>query len=133
MNHSVVVARFSFPIDANIAKANLDSVGIPSYIADEHTVNMQWLYSDALGGVRLFVPEQFFEEAREVLSLDFSDDVDLICDVESNRCPQCKSQNVFPYTKGKRSAFFVFFFLGLPTFFYKHGLKCTDCNHFWKQ
>ena len=65
MNQSVVVATFSFPLDAHIAKANLESVGISSFIADEHTVNMQWLYSDAMGGVRLFVQEKDLEEARK--------------------------------------------------------------------
>lgn len=51
----IVVARFSFPHEAHIAKASLDSAGIKCHIADEHTVNTQWLYSNAMGGVRLMV------------------------------------------------------------------------------
>ncbi|GAL06342.1 hypothetical protein JCM19237_1987 [Photobacterium aphoticum] len=48
----IVVTRFSFPHEAHIAKASLDSAGIDSYIADEHTVNtsgcilMQWVACD---------------------------------------------------------------------------------------
>jgi len=76
MTQSVIVARFSFPLDANIAKSNLQSVGIPAFIADEHTVNMQWLYSNAMGGVRLFVPAEHLEEAKEILNHDFSESVD---------------------------------------------------------
>lgn len=69
----IVVARFSFPHEAHIARASLDSVGIESYIADEHTVNTQWLYSNAIGGVRLMVAESDAEDAKQILSSDFSE------------------------------------------------------------
>lgn len=36
----VVVASFSFPHDAQIARASLESAGIPATVADEHTINM---------------------------------------------------------------------------------------------
>lgn len=62
----IVVARFSFPHEAHIARASLDSVGIESYIADEHTVNTQWLYSNAIGGVRLMVAESDAEDAKQI-------------------------------------------------------------------
>jgi len=35
MTKMVVLAQFSFPLDANIAKANLASIGIASLVADE--------------------------------------------------------------------------------------------------
>lgn len=37
----IVIVRYSFPHEAHLAKANLDSVGIESHILDEHLVNMQ--------------------------------------------------------------------------------------------
>lgn len=70
MSHFVVVAKYSFPHEANIAKMHLEGAGISAFIADEHTVNMQWLYSDAMGGVRLFVSESDVEMALEVLNND---------------------------------------------------------------
>ena len=42
----VTIATFSFPYEAQIARAKLDSEGIPATVADEHTINMQWLYSN---------------------------------------------------------------------------------------
>ena len=132
MTQSVIVARFSFPLDANIAKSTLESVGIPAFIADEHTVNMQWLYSNAMGGVRLFVPAEYLEEAKEVLNHDFSESVDLECGSKAEICPECGSKNLVPYTQGKRSAFLVFLLAGFPLFFYKHGLKCQECGCFLK-
>lgn len=66
----VTIATFSFPHEARIAKARLDALGIPSFIADEHTINMQWLYSNALGGVRLQVPQAVAAEALAALNED---------------------------------------------------------------
>ncbi|MHA2938279.1 putative signal transducing protein [Vibrio sp. RC27] len=135
----VVLTKFSFPLDANIAKANLESVGIPAFIADEHTINMQWLYSDAMGGVRLLVPEEHYDEALELIGEDFSNVVepeeqdtnpsDLH---EIKCCGECQSTNIKEYTKGKQSAFVVFLLLGFPLFFYQHGVKCEDCGSFKK-
>jgi hypothetical protein len=131
MSKAVVVATFSFPLDAQIAKASLDSVGIPAFIADEHTINMQWLYSNAMGGVRLLVAEEDAEQAKNILQTDFSDSVDTSCASSPEKCPKCHSEDVAPYTQGKKSAFLVFILAGFPLFFYQHGLKCNQCQHFW--
>ncbi|EJG0028009.1 DUF2007 domain-containing protein [Vibrio alginolyticus] len=128
----IVVARFSFPHEAHIARASLDSVGIESYIADEHTVNTQWLYSNAIGGVRLMVDESDAEDAKQILSSDFSESLGIEVDVDEEKdvCPKCGSKDLFAFTKGKRPAFLVFILLGFPLFFYKHGYKCKQCGEF---
>lgn len=64
----VTIATYSFPHEAHLAKARLDALGIPCFIADEHTINMQWLYSNALGGVRLQVPQVVAAEALAALN-----------------------------------------------------------------
>lgn len=128
----IVVARFSFPHEAHIAKASLESLGIDSYIADEHTVNTQWLYSNAIGGVRLMVAEEDAEQAARILATDFSAAVEkeLAADVVKDVCPKCGSSDLSPFTQGKRSAFLVFILFGFPLFFYKHGYKCNQCGQF---
>lgn len=67
------VASFSFAHEAHIARAKLESEGIPAVLADEHTVNMQWLYSNALGGVKVQVPPSCAQRAIEILAQDDSD------------------------------------------------------------
>ncbi|MBE8190330.1 MAG: DUF2007 domain-containing protein [Candidatus Thioglobus sp.] len=69
----VTVASFSFAHEAYIALAKLDSEGIPVVLADEHTINMQWLYSNALGGVKVQVPPSCVQQALEILAEDNSD------------------------------------------------------------
>ena len=90
----IVVARFSFPHEAHIAKANLESAGIQSFIADEHTVNTQWLYSNAIGGVRLMVSEEDFEEATEILSSDFSESLETHSAVAGEKQDLCKAEQL---------------------------------------
>ncbi|HHX8314927.1 TPA: DUF2007 domain-containing protein [Vibrio diabolicus] len=128
----IVVARFSFPHEAHIARASLDSIGIESYIADEHTVNTQWLYSNAMGGVRLIVAKSDAEDAKQILSSDFSESLEneLAVDEGKDVCPNCGSKELYTFTKGKRPAFLVFILLGFPLFFYKHGYKCKQCGEF---
>lgn len=129
----IVIARYSFPHEAHMAKASLDSVGIESHILDEHLVNMQWLYSNAIGGVRLVVAEKDVKSATLLLDCDFSEVIEdqaLAAGFEADTCPHCGSTSLHPHTQGKRHAFFVFLLLGFPLFFYKNGYLCDDCGEF---
>ncbi|MCD1127590.1 DUF2007 domain-containing protein [Jinshanibacter sp. LJY008] len=111
MGQLVVVARYSYPLDAQIAKSNLEAAGINAYIADVHTINTNWLYSDALGGVRLMVDGDNVQEAEAILGQDFSQSVIEEAGEEDEEersqrcCAYCGSNNVVPFTKGKRPAF----------------------------
>ncbi|MCJ8146702.1 DUF2007 domain-containing protein [Acinetobacter sp. A3.8] len=128
----VSVQSFSFPYEAQIAKSQLYAVGIDSRMDNEHTINMDWLYSNALGGVRLFVLERDFEKAKKLLEQDFSDDMDLEFGVEKLHCSHCQSNHVTPHTQGKRTAYILFMLLGFPLSEVDHGYLCQQCNHFFK-
>lgn len=126
----IVVQSFSFPYEAQIAKTQLEAAGIPARIENEHTINMDWLYSNALGGVRLLVLESDLEEARTLLAQDFSKELQQQFGLSEN-CPNFDSSDIQPYTEGKRPAYLVFLLLGFPLFFYKNGMKCQRCQYFW--
>jgi hypothetical protein len=123
------IASYSFPYEAQIAKAKLDSECIPAFIADEHTINMQWLFSNALGGIRLQVPEVFVQQAIELLAEDFSEDVHLEQGGDTISCSVCGCLNMEPYQVGKRWAFLVFIGLSFPLFPVKNTLRCRECGH----
>lgn len=127
-NNLIEIASFSYPHEAHIAKASLDAADIPAFITDEHTINMQWLYSNALGGIRLLVPRGYETEAKELISKDFSEILKSEVEIEEIACPSCGNTNTEPYTIGKKPAFLVFLLLGFPLFFYKHGIKCGTCG-----
>jgi len=132
MTRPIVVASFSFPHEAQIARASLECAGIPATVADEHTINMQWLYSNAIDGVKVLVPPEYEQDAKEILATDFSTAVDAECGSDKTVCISCGSSNIEPFTRGKMPAYVVFLLFGFPLFFYQHGLKCSDCGEFTK-
>jgi ascorbate-specific PTS system EIIC-type component UlaA len=66
----VTVAVFVSPHEAGMAKGELEACGIPAFVADEFAIGANPLYSNALGGIKVQVPAQFVEEARQILSLE---------------------------------------------------------------
>lgn len=129
-NTLVAVASFSYPYEAQIAKSNLESAGIPAYVADENTINMQWLYSNALGGVRVMVAERDFNQAQALLAKDFTDALAAEVQIDEILCPKCNSKDLEPYSKGKRPAFLAFLLIDFPLFRVRHGYQCKTCGHF---
>ena len=52
----VTVRAFTSVSDAQLACTVLQAAGLDARLGDEHLVSMQWLYSNAVGGVKLQVP-----------------------------------------------------------------------------
>lgn len=128
MKNRVVVARYTFPYEAHIARASLEQAGIPVFIADEHTIHNDWLMSDAMGGIRVCVPPAHEAAAKEILQTDYSDAVHEELGIEEERCPRCGSTSIESYVVGKVPAFVSFFLLGIPLFFRKSGYRCKECG-----
>jgi Putative prokaryotic signal transducing protein len=70
----VALRRFRDLPGALVAKGLLDSAGIKCFLSDQNTVRMDWLWSNALGGVRLWVREDDVAQAVELLDHDFSNE-----------------------------------------------------------
>ena len=56
---------------AHAMRVQLEAAGIPVFLGDELTIAMDWLLSNAIGGVKVQVPESYAEEAARVLE-DFA-------------------------------------------------------------
>jgi hypothetical protein len=80
MNSIVTVATFDFLPDAEIAKGRLLTEGIQCRLADQHLVQTDWLYSIAVGGIKVQVQAQDADRARAILEQDFSHDLDDLSD-----------------------------------------------------
>jgi hypothetical protein len=70
----VILRRFRDLPEALLAKGLLDSAGIKCFLSDENTVRMHWMWSNALGGVRLWIREEDVPQAVELLDHDFSNE-----------------------------------------------------------
>ena len=64
----VTVRRYRDLAEAYVGRSLLESAGIPSWIADEHLVRMDWFYSNLVGGMRLQVDERDEATAQEILN-----------------------------------------------------------------
>lgn len=80
MDEFVTVATYDKSIDAHIALGRLAAEGIEGMLFDEQMVQMDWLYSIAVGGIKLRVARSDANAALRVLETDYSqalEDVDL--------------------------------------------------------
>jgi hypothetical protein len=71
----VTVARFDHMPDAHIAMGRLRTEGVDCWLADEHLVQTDWLYSIAVGGIKLQVHAEDEARARSILAQDYSDEL----------------------------------------------------------
>jgi hypothetical protein len=64
----VTIATYDDYLSANRDLQILEENGITCYIADENTITMQWLYKNALGGIKIRVVGEDAERAKAILS-----------------------------------------------------------------
>ena len=117
------IARYSFPYEAHIARVKLEWSGIPAYVADEHTINAYWLYSHALGGVRLQVPGPCAQDALAVLQ-----EPAVWADGDLPSCGACGG-HLELRVSGRRIAFVTFWVLGYPLWWISADWRCACCGH----
>src|SRR5262245_39487920 len=90
------VGRFWEPTEAYLFAGRLRAEGIPAFTASDQHVSTNWMAAIALGGVRVQVPNDEAEHARDV----FSDCADgryeallerMFGDIADRHCPHCGS------------------------------------------
>lgn len=125
-----LIGSYQYSSEAIIFKGKLESEGIEVFMRDNYTVDTNPLYSNAVGGVKLFVNREDYSKAKEVISQVSKYSLD-----ENNKllqCPNCSAEQVDMVTSVKDlKSFFVFIFsllLGSLPFYSKHKYKCNKCN-----
>jgi hypothetical protein len=77
------IAKFYTPTDAHIVRGCLQAAGIPAVVVDDYLVQFYSLWTIALGGVRILVPEVHLQSAQEIMDafnrgdLQLPDDMDV--------------------------------------------------------
>lgn len=113
------VATFSTPDEAHLAVSRLESAGIGAVIPDDLTLAQNYVFAQALGGVRVQVPEEDFEASRAVLGLKPAEAGVL-------SCPHCHSEDVAVRPLGPMQGLaYVFNF---PWFSGKITANCRTCH-----
>ena len=148
----VTIASYDDVASAYVARGKLEASGIPCALGNEYLVGVQWLYSNAVGGVELRVNEEDAPAALELLAERWEDDPatpgDASKDSEttpdhdfppypdeppdpSYACPRCGATDTEErnYT---RICIALGMLVGIPLpFFYKRQ-RCRQCKYRWK-
>ena len=125
------VATFQYSSEAFIIKGKLESAGIEVFMFDNFTIDADPLISNAVGGVKLFVKTEDYEQANLELANISRYSVD-----NSGKlmvCPKCDNDKIDLLTtiKDAKSLFSYIFTLiisaSLP-FYTKYKYKCDACG-----
>jgi len=124
----VTIGTYTTSADAYIVKGLLESAGVTCYIFDE---NMNFMYSQAVGGIKLKVPSSQRILAIEILSQNQKSVSEELSE-EKYECPRCGSLE----TEYKKSSIIISFLASLlfaiPVPPVKKKLKCKVCGFGWE-
>jgi ribosomal protein S27AE len=128
----VTVMAFSTLWEAEMARSRLQAEGVPTFLKDGYTINMDWLLSNALGGVKVQVAEGELTRARQILSTPF--EVDVRDEGTSEcliKCPRCGNENIQYRVSGRRWTFLTWVLCGIPLIWPRKRLFCGKCGYTW--
>ena len=97
----VPVNSYRDPIEAELAIVRLEQAGISATLVDQYLTSIQWLYSNAIGGVKVMVEDADLDAAREALNemqppgLSTLPEAIEPIGIEA-RCPSCGSEKFTP-------------------------------------
>jgi hypothetical protein len=124
------VNAYTMPFEADIARSVLEAEEIRVYLMDYHTIYIDWLYSNALGGVKLQVHKDDITLAREIIEHALHSGQEE--DYSEGACPVCHSIKTAPVVLGRRWTVFVWLLFGIPLGWQWIRLRCSSCGHTWR-
>ena len=127
----VTIAVFTNPLEAHILRGRLESEEIPAYVYHQHHIWMHWLYSYALGGVKVWIHSMHLDKAKEIVEAIRQGEYE-IPDEGILSCPRCLSKRVLPSKVSWKAAFLICNLLYLPFPFAWKKYKCQDCHLVWE-
>lgn len=121
----VLLQTFTNYMEAHIIYGRLESSGIRCWLKDEHTVTINPIWSQTVGGIKLMVAKDQAEQALE-----------LITRFEADRrehfvCPVCKSGNIELVSSNRKAGNWIQAIIGFLITINPPVEKvwhCFDCN-----
>ena len=133
----VTIASYRDLPEALLAQGKLHSAGIESVLADDNIVRLDWLWANAVGGIKLRVREQEALEAVELLEEPIPDSFSSEQageDYPQPQCPHCDSLDVTFENTARRYTFLSWLLLGIPLpFARKERWRCGHCGYDWSE
>jgi len=130
----VTLQHFRDIPEALLAKGKLESAGIECLLADGNLVRMDWLLSNAIGGVRLQVYEQDSKRSRagldEPIPPEFFEE-EVGETYSQPRCPRCCSLDIGFEKLDRFWTYGLWLLLSIPIPVRKDRWKCYTCGSEW--
>lgn len=123
------VAAYSYLHDAVFAKSCLESEGIPAVIENENLIRLDWLFMNALGGLRIQVLDEDAARAREILARpEPSADEPSGDALAAEHCKRCGSQATEAIETRRKVGHMLWLLTGFP--FVRPGdqRRCASCG-----
>ena len=119
------IGRYFWLHEALIASGLLEGAGIPSCLQDANLIRLNWLYANAIQGIRLQVPTARANEARAVLRSDAVTFEDM---PSPDACANCGAESCQLVHPGRRVTFLTWLIVGVPLWYQRPVLKCSHCG-----
>ena len=137
-NKYVTIATYTGAWEAHLARAKLESEGIFALVLDDQTASINWIYSSALGAVRLQVREEDSERAIQLLETTAEEGpaIQQECsalEMTAPLCPACGSSNISRARFSLPVAVLSFLLFGIPFLFIRKRFVCKNCGRKWRQ
>jgi hypothetical protein len=136
----VTIATFEYYQFAHLAKAKLESEGIECCIYDEYTASINWLFVNAIGGIKLRVLSSNVDKALLILKendlIEYNEvekEIGFNIEEEKIKCPYCKSDDIIDEMYSKKWAYLSILFLGFPLLFKRKKYLCNNCKYTWRK
>ena len=129
----VIIRRYRDLPAAVVERSLLDSAGIEGFLADDIIIRLDWLISNALGGIKLWVRGSEATEARDLLTAGIPEtlDVEGVGEYLQPKCPNCSSLDVSFEGLNRKIAHLGLLLLGIPIPAVMRGWNCHACRHRW--
>ena len=121
IDNYTVLTTFPYSTEAQITKSKLEAEGLSVMLLDEKTIDSDPLISQAIGGVKLLVPDDDFEKAVNIYNEIRHYELDE--NGESIPCPSCNSDHILIAPLERKNIFYMLF-----PFFEKTKHICNDCK-----
>lgn len=124
----VIAKVFHSLPEAEVARAMLEHNGISAFLPDRNVAGTAWYLTQAVGGIRLLVPEDEMDSARLLLG----ERDDELAEGGVDTCPECGSGDIFR-PASLLAGLAAFFLVGIPYLLRRRERYCRQCRHRWSE
>ena len=125
----ITIRTYLTPFEAHLARTKLEGDGIQAFIQDEYLIGVHWYWSNALGGVKVQVPEPEAQRADHLLSGHSEDErPPSPLTTAEYTCPSCGSEDVDIVLRRQRLTYLLLLLLQFPVLRPYAALKCRACG-----